>query len=91
MGAAVQAAGCVGYDINCRIYGNLGTCTTINDAMKAAQDVLKRSMDFVVANSETYQVDTSRLGVDNLFGRSNLSAACSIWPKLQCHQAPDAY
>jgi len=91
LGAAVQAAGCVGNDINCRLNGNLGTCTTINDAMNAAQDVLKHFMDVVVANSETYQADTSRLGVGNLFGRSNLSAACSIWPKSQCHHAPGAY
>jgi acetyl esterase/lipase len=63
LAVAVQAAGYAAFDINYRLQGDLGAGATVSDAMNAAQDDLKRALDFVVANAGTYGVDTNRLGV----------------------------
>jgi len=57
LAAAAQAAGYAAFDINYRLLGANST------GMTAAQDDLKRALDFVVANAGTYEVDTNRLGV----------------------------
>jgi alpha-L-fucosidase 2 len=57
LAVAAQAAGYVAFDINYRLLG------ANNTGMTAAQDDLKRALDFVVANAGTYEVDTNRLGV----------------------------